>query len=65
MIGSMFNLDHRINELRPSDRDHEVARQLREAASPTKAVARVAGSITSPWRSPIRFGGQPARVVAG
>ena len=65
MIGSMFNLDHRLNELRPSDRDHEVARQLRDAASPTKAVARFTGSRTSVWRSALRFGGQPSRVAAG
>lgn len=63
MIGSMFNLDHRINELRPSDRDHEVARQLRDAASTTRNVVRTTGAPAT-WRSLVRFG-QPTRIAAG
>ena len=64
MFGSMFCLDHRVNELRPSERDHEVARQLREAASPAKIVARTFGPAARPWRAG-RLGGRPSHLAAG
>ena len=63
MIGSQFGLDHRLSELRPSERDHEIARQLRDAASNSRNVVRTTGSPAT-WRSLVRFG-QPSRVAAG
>ena len=65
MIGSMFNLDHRMTELRPSDRDHEVARQLRDAASSANRSPRATASTVVVWRNAIRAAGQPARSAAG
>ena len=47
MIASMFSLDHRLAELRPSEEEQRVARQLREAAAP---AARPARSVVEPAR---------------
>jgi hypothetical protein len=47
MINSMFSLDHRLAELRPSEADQRVARQLRDAAA---AAGRPARSITETVR---------------
>lgn len=65
MIGSMYGLDHRLGELRPSDRDHEIARQLRDAASPATRVVRTMASSAATWRTAVRIGGQPSRIAAG
>jgi hypothetical protein len=65
MIDSMYGLDHRLSELRPSERDHEVARQLRDAASPATRVVRTIRSSTGPWRHTVRLGGEPTRLGAG
>ena len=65
MIASIHNLDHRLNELRPSERDQEQARRLRDAVSPTRTVVRALGSTAGQWLSSVRSGGQPSRLVAG
>lgn len=36
MIQSMFNLEHRLAELRPSDEELRTARQLRDASTPVQ-----------------------------
>ena len=43
MIASMFNLDHRLAELRPTESELRQARELRKAASPATRPARSAG----------------------
>ena len=47
MIASMFNLDQRIAELRPSEHEQRIARDLREAARPQTRPSR---SISEPTR---------------
>jgi hypothetical protein len=64
MIASMYHLDHRLNELRPSERDHEVARQLRDAASSPRAVVHAPSAPASQWLRSVRIGGQ-SRLAAG
>lgn len=65
MIDSMASLNHRLSELRPSERDHEIARQLRDAASPATRVVRTIASSAAPRRANLRLGGQPSRLAAG
>ena len=65
MIASMHNLDHRLNELRPSERDHEVARQLRDAATTPRTVVRSIGTTAGQLLSSVRVGGQSSRLAAG
>ena len=65
MIASMHNLDHRRNELRPSERDLEVARWLRDAASTSRTVVRTPGSTAGQWLGSARVGGQSSRLAAG
>jgi hypothetical protein len=36
VIQSMFNLEHRLAELRPSDEELRTARQLRDASTPVQ-----------------------------
>jgi len=48
MINSMFSLNHRLAELRPSEAELRVARQLRDAAAPATRPAR---SVNEPSRS--------------
>ncbi len=43
MIASMFSLDHRLAELRPTEAELRVARERRDAASRLVGIARVAG----------------------
>jgi len=65
MIASMYGLDHRLNELRPSDRDQEVSRRLRDAASSTRTVVHTLGTAAGSWLSSARLGGQRSRLAAG
>ena len=48
MIASMFNLDHRLAELRPTEQEQRIARELRKAAAP---ASRPACSIVEPTRT--------------
>lgn len=65
MIASTYGLDHRLNELRPSEREHEIARRLRDAASTPRTVVRTLGTTAGHWLSSIRMGRQPSRLAAG
>ena len=48
MIASMFNLDHRLAELRPTEQEQRIARELRKAAAPASRPSR---SIVEPSRT--------------
>ena len=64
MISSMFNLDHRLAELRPTESEQRVARQLREAAAPATRPAR---SIVEPgrkWTGSTVLGSHLSRLAA-
>ena len=67
MIASMFSLDHRLAELRPSEDDQRVARQLRDAApSAGRIVRSAAGTVGTAGKASGtgRFAGYPSRFVA-
>ncbi len=49
MIASMFNLDHRIAELRPTEAELRIARQLRTAAAPAARTPRHGDQATRRW----------------
>ena len=52
MIASMFNLDHRLADLRPTEHELELARQLRKAAAPASRPPRSTGASShQPSRS--------------
>lgn len=62
MINSMFSLDHRLAELRPSEQEQRNARMLRDAAASAGRVVKNAGVV-------VRFGfdrhaGQASRLFA-
>ena len=62
MINSMYSLDHRLAELRPSERDQQVARQLRDAAASAGRVVKSAG-VTARLGFD-RYAGQASRLFA-
>ena len=65
MINSMFSLDHRLAELRPSESEQRVSRQLRDVA---ENASRTAKPATDTARHPFildRYAGQASRLVAG
>ena len=64
MIASMFTLDHRLNELRPTERDQETARWLRDAASTSRIVVRTVTSTAGQWLGSGRRSAQPSRLAA-
>lgn len=49
MIPSMFSLDHRLSEIRPSADELRVARELREAAGSAHRPARSLGETLRSW----------------
>ena len=49
MIASMFNLEHRLNELRPTQQEERTARELRKAANPATRPARSSGGPSRSW----------------
>jgi hypothetical protein len=49
MIASMFNLDHRLAELRPTESELRIARELRKAAAPANRPARSVGEPSRSW----------------
>jgi hypothetical protein len=65
VIASQFNLDHRLAELRPSEDDQRVARQLRKAASPATRPARSTGDPTRNWFGSAILGSHRSRLAAG
>jgi hypothetical protein len=51
MIASMFNLEHRLADLRPTEQELETERRLRQAAAPATRPNRSAGEPTRSWFS--------------
>lgn len=64
MIASMFNLDHRLAELRSTEREQETARQLRKVAAPASRPARSAGEPSGSWATSAAIGSNPSRLAA-
>lgn len=64
MIASMFNLDHRLAELRPTESELRVARERRDAANVTR-IARTVGRTARQWLDPGNAGSQSSRLAAG
>jgi len=64
MINSMFGLDHRLNELRPSEAELRIARQLREAAAPASRPARSINESTRAGTARISFSMPFSRLAA-
>jgi hypothetical protein len=65
MMNSMFSLDHRLAELRPSEAEQRTARFLRDAAfAATGRVVKPAGSVRHAFTLD-RYAGQASRLSAG
>jgi hypothetical protein len=64
MIASMFNLESRLADLRPSEQELETARQLRKAAAPATRPTRSAGAPTRSWFSGSGLGSHLSRPAA-
>ena len=61
MIPSMFTLDHRLSEIRPSAEELRVARELRESGGSASRPARSIGEILRAW-----LGGEaPGHLASG
>ena len=65
MNATMYTHDHRLNELRPSERDQETARWLRDAASTPRIVVRTVTTTAGQWLGSARRSGQASRLAAG
>lgn len=65
MINSMFSLDHRLAELRPSESEQRRARELRDATASTDRAgkASAAGSVRNSFVLD-RYAGQASRLMA-
>ncbi|HET7182026.1 MAG TPA: hypothetical protein VFI15_07335 [Candidatus Limnocylindrales bacterium] len=63
MINSMFSLDHRIAELRPSEREQRVAREARDAALSVGRTGKPAAGGRHAFTLD-RYAGQASRLVA-
>ena len=64
MIASMFNLDHRLAELRPTESEQRIARELRKAAAPASRPARSIAEPTRNWFSGAAIGSHLSRLAA-
>jgi hypothetical protein len=65
MIASMFNLDHRLAELRPTEQELRMARDLRKAAAPATRPARSDGEApTRNWSGGAAIGSHLSRLAA-
>ena len=64
MIASMFNLDHRLAELRPTEAELKLARELRKAAAPATRPTRSIGEPTRNWTGNAAIGSHLSRLVA-
>ena len=62
MLPSMFSLDQRLAELRPSSAELRVARQLREAAGPATRPARSIGDTVRAWLGGPGLPSSPSRL---
>jgi hypothetical protein len=63
MIPSMFSLDHKLSEIRPSEHDLRVSRELRDAADPASRPARSLGDTVRQWFVGLPLPGQPSRLA--
>ena len=64
MIASMFNLDHRLAELRPTEQEQRTARELRKAASPANRPDRSTGEPGRSWFGVTSIGSHLSRLAA-
>lgn len=64
MLQSQFNLDHRLAELRPTQDEQRIARELRKAAAPATRPARSEGEPTRNWFAGATLGGHLSRLAA-
>ncbi len=64
MIASMFNLEHRLAELRPTESELRIARELRKVATPATRPARSVGEPTRNWSSHITISSHLSRLAA-
>ena len=64
MIASMFNLDTRLAELRPTEDEQRIARQLRDAAAPASRPARSVVEPTRKLSSTALLGSHLTRLAA-
>lgn len=64
MINSQFSLDHRLSELRPSQEDLRLARQLRDAAGHASRPSRSIGETVRAWLAAGHVPGHPSRADA-
>lgn len=63
MINSMFSLDHRLAELRPSESEQRAARQLRDAALSAGRIVKATSGIRHAFTLD-RYAGQASRLFA-
>ena len=64
MINSMYSLDHRLAELRPTEREQGIARQLRDAAASAGRVVKSTGGTVRHAFTLDRYAGQASRLFA-
>ncbi len=64
MINSMFSLDHRLAELRPTESEQRTARHLRDAAASAGRIAKSAGTTVRHAFTVDRYAGQSSRLFA-
>jgi hypothetical protein len=64
MINSMFSLDHRLAELRPTEDELRIARELRDAAAPATRPARSITETTRPVSTKAALGMPFSRLAA-
>jgi hypothetical protein len=65
VIASMFNLDHRLAELRPTEQEQRLARDLRRAAAPAARPDRSASERTRSWSDGSSLTNTLSRPAAG
>ena len=63
MLQSMFSLDHRIAELRPTGDEQRLAR-LREAAAPVTRITRTFGAVARDRIGAAAIGNRQSRIAA-
>ena len=64
MLQSQLNLNHRLAELRSTEDEQRVARELRKAASPASRPARSAGEPNRNWFSGFTLDSHRSRLAA-
>ena len=64
MIASQFSLDHRLAELRSSESEQRIARELRKAAAPASRPARSASEPARNWFGGVAMTSHLSRLAA-